>query len=740
MPSASPPRIGRYAIERRLAQGGMGTVFLARDPAIDRLVAIKLMRHGFEDPRLRDRFTREAQSIGRMHHQNIVTVFDVGEHEGEPFIAMEYVEGRTLANVIARKETSLARTLQITDELCAGLHYAHQTGIVHRDIKPANIMVDSAGTVKILDFGIARGPAAGLTQTGMILGTLNYMSPEQLQNRSIDHRTDIFAVGAVLYELLSGRQAFPGDTLARIITLIVTEGPEPLLHLCPELDPGVIAMVDRCLQRDVDLRYSDLGLLRQDVAVMRRALDESRGLKGVSRAVSQPAADGGLSQHPRRNPASDAPTLPALDRDVQPATAGSLRGKQIFVSYAQTPVDTRFANYVADRLRAAGVGVWLDESPLPAPHVRKSAMEKAVAQSAHAVFIVSPSWLQREWTALELDLFSKRDGVRRIPILRARRAQLTLPPQLLRQPAVEWPDDDPDYNARFWELLCAISGADPGPREGWSRHGRSVSPIAPPPVPLPPRLTVRPSLRCDRTPQWTSVDNLATDGFNDLILIPGVAGQDHDHFVQRIQCLLRMDPPRSMTKVDWPARPSNRGECFELLAQALRVPVASIATEIAERLLHENLILLHPCIRARFVDQTLVRYYTEWLPELVSGRRPSMHLKCVQPIEWPPESRTLEQLLTWMRLRPASDRDGKLQAEELIRLVRGGADPALRVVRLHDLEDITDEDLVRFCELVDLNGKQQEWFLSRIRMRKPARAKDVFQAIDDYLPDARSIT
>jgi hypothetical protein len=201
-----------------------------------------------------------------------------------------------------------------------------------------------------------------------------------------------------------------------------------------------------------------------------------------------------------------------------------------------------------------------------------------------------------------------------------------------------------------------------------------------------------------------------------------------------------MDPPRSMTKVDWPARPSNRGECFELLAQALRVPVASIATEIAERLLHENLILLHPCIRARFVDQTLVRYYTEWLPELVSGRRPSMHLKCVQPIEWPPESRTLEQLLTWMRLRPESDRDGKLQAEELIRLVRGGADPALRVVRLHDLEDITDEDLVRFCELVDLNGKQQEWFLSRIRMRKPARAKDVFQAIDDYLPDARSIT
>jgi hypothetical protein len=728
MPGANPPRVGRYSIVRRLGQGGMGAVFLARDPVLDRLLAIKLMREGFEDVRRRERFTREAQSIGRMHHPNIVTVFDVGEHEGEPFIAMEYVEGRTLATVIAEEETSLTRKLQIVDEVCAGLHYAHRTGIVHRDIKPGNIIVDTEGTVKILDFGIAIGSAAGLTQSGVIMGSLNYMSPEQLSNTSVDHRTDIFALGAVFYELLSGRQAFAGGTPGQVVNLIVREGPEPLLQLCPELDPHVIAIVNRCLQRDLALRYSDLGAVRQDVARVRRELDEA-ARAGV-----------GPRQQMRRAPAPDAPTGRASDPDVRAAAASSLRGAQIFVSYAQTPSDTAFANYVAVRLRNAGFVVWLDRSPLPAPHIRKAAMEKAVVQSAHALFIVSRSWLQREWTALELDLFSNRDGVRRIPILRARRAELTLPPQLLGQAAVEWLDDDPDDDARFWELYCAIGADDPGPREGWRRQGRAVAPVAPPVAAAPVRWAVRPSLRCDRTPQWTSVDDLATDGFNDLILIPGLAGQDHDHFVQRIQCLLRMDPPRSMVMVDWPARPVNREECLELLAQALRVPVTSLAAEIAERLTHENLILLHPCIRARFVDETLVRYYTVWLPQLMLGRRPGMNLKCVQPIEWPPESRRLKQLLRWMRLQPTIDTDGKPQAEELIRLVRIGADPTLRVVRLDDLKDITDEDLVRFCDLVDIKGNQRHWFLSRIRMRNPARAKDVFQAIDDYLPDARSIT
>ena len=215
MTRKGPSRIGRYAIVRSLGEGGMGAVYLARDPAIDRPVAIKLLREGFAGGQARERFLREAQAIGRLHHPNIVTVFDFGEHDGEPFIAMEYVEGRTLAQLAARHEVTRSRALKLVDELCAGLHYAHRAGIVHRDIKPANIMVDADGTVRILDFGLARGIAVGAsfsgTESGVVVGTLNYMSPEQLAAGNIDHRSDIFAVGAVFYELLSGRQAFPGE-------------------------------------------------------------------------------------------------------------------------------------------------------------------------------------------------------------------------------------------------------------------------------------------------------------------------------------------------------------------------------------------------------------------------------------------------------------------------------------------------------------------------------------------------
>jgi hypothetical protein len=254
-----------------------------------------------------------------------------------------------------------------------------------------------------------------------------------------------------------------------------------------------------------------------------------------------------------------------------------------------------------------------------------------------------------------------------------------------------------------------------------------------------PRPPIRPSLKCDRTPQWTAIDDLATDGFNDLVLIPGVAGQDHEHFVQRIHWLLRTDPPRSMVRVDWPTRPAGRAEFLELLAESLRAAPSTLEQEMAERLAFRNLVLLHPCVRARFVDEALVRYYTEWLPQLISGCRSGMNLKCVQPIEWPPESRSVGRLLTWFRLRRATDLEGRPDAEKFIRVLSQSADPALRVVRLDDLQDITDRDLVTFSDLVGLTEKQRNWFISRIHSRNPTRAKDVFQAIDDYLPDARSI-
>src|SRR6476646_6375983 len=210
--AASPSVIGRYQVLNQLAQGGMGQLLLARDPVIDRLVAIKLLRDGFDLDR-RERFAREARSAGRLRHPNIVTIFDVGEHEGQPFIAMEYIEGETLSAIVRRKAPlTLAAKMRLMDELLSGLQYAHRAGIVHRDIKPGNVMVDADGVLKILDFGIARISGAAVhTQAGMLIGTLNYMAPEQMTGEpDVDGRADLFSAGALLYEIRSYQQAFAG--------------------------------------------------------------------------------------------------------------------------------------------------------------------------------------------------------------------------------------------------------------------------------------------------------------------------------------------------------------------------------------------------------------------------------------------------------------------------------------------------------------------------------------------------
>ena len=209
--------IGRYQILDKIGEGGMGSLFLARDPAIDRLVAIKLLRHGLDTEPLRERFAREARAAGRLRHPHIVTIFDVGEHDGDPFIAMEFLAGETLAELIRDgARLSLSRRLKLLEELCDGLGYAHRAGLVHRDIKPANLMVDADGVLKILDFGIVRVSDSGMTQAGVLVGTVNYMSPEQVVGSTVDHRSDIFAVGLVAYELISGRQAFPGTMKDRL--------------------------------------------------------------------------------------------------------------------------------------------------------------------------------------------------------------------------------------------------------------------------------------------------------------------------------------------------------------------------------------------------------------------------------------------------------------------------------------------------------------------------------------------
>ncbi|HVJ28376.1 MAG TPA: protein kinase, partial [Vicinamibacterales bacterium] len=273
-----PETVGRYQVERLIAHGGMGSLYLARDPVIDRPIVIKFLKVGFDDSGARERFAREARAAGRLHHPNIVTVFDVGEHENRPFIAMEYVAGETLAQLIARRGVRrLWEKLLIIEEVCAGLHYAHSAAIIHRDIKPSNVMRDQSGVVKILDFGIARGAGGAVTEVGDIVGTLNYMSPEQLAGEDVDHRTDIYSVGVLAYELITDQMAFPGTIQTGVLFKILNSAALPIESLIPGIDPDIPAVIARAIARDPEGRYANLEALRQDLAVVRTRLLEAAG-------------------------------------------------------------------------------------------------------------------------------------------------------------------------------------------------------------------------------------------------------------------------------------------------------------------------------------------------------------------------------------------------------------------------------------------------------------------------------
>ena len=270
MAQSSVQRIDKFDVLRRLGRGGMGSVYLARDPDMDRLVAIKLLNEGFDEEELRGRFASEARSASALRHTNIVTIFQTGTFLERPFIVMEYVAGETFADIIGSgRSVPITETLQLLDQLLAGLQYAHAKGIVHRDIKPSNVMVDGEGVVRILDFGIARLGDGGLTRTGAVLGTLNYMAPEQLAGQVVDVRADIFAAGLVSYELLSSKPAFP-QAFPEILRHIAFMDPPPLEELCPGIDPGLVRLVGRCLAKQAGDRYPDCAAVRRDLDAVRR--------------------------------------------------------------------------------------------------------------------------------------------------------------------------------------------------------------------------------------------------------------------------------------------------------------------------------------------------------------------------------------------------------------------------------------------------------------------------------------
>jgi serine/threonine-protein kinase len=269
-----PPQIAKYQILRRLGHGGMGAVYLGRDPDLDRSVAIKMLREPMADEELLQRFLREARAAANLRHENLITIYEVGTYDQQPFIAMEYVDGATLGDSIKKRQPlPLVQKLSYIEQICSGLYHAHRVGIVHRDIKPANLMVDAQGVIRILDFGIARVANSGMTSDGALIGTLNYMSPEQMLGQPVDFRSDIFSVGAVAYELLSYQQAFPGSLDDGLLHRLPQMPPASLSQVCPGLPSGLEAIVMRALAKAPLERFADLEEMRSAVRHLRVGVD-----------------------------------------------------------------------------------------------------------------------------------------------------------------------------------------------------------------------------------------------------------------------------------------------------------------------------------------------------------------------------------------------------------------------------------------------------------------------------------
>jgi len=257
----------KYRISDEIGRGGMGVVFKAEDIKLKRSVALKLLPFELsQSPEAKKRFIREAQAAAALEHPNICTVYEVGEQDGQAYIAMAFIEGRSLKAEIAQRTFKVDEALDIAIQVAGGLEEAHQKGVVHRDIKPANIMLTPKGQAKIMDFGLARLESAGdLTRTDVVMGTVAYMSPEQALGKQVDHRTDIWSFGCTLYEMLAGQGPFQGGDEQAIFQPIVHMNPEPIAALRRGIPAGLVRVLDKCLQKNPLDRYPDVAALIRDL-------------------------------------------------------------------------------------------------------------------------------------------------------------------------------------------------------------------------------------------------------------------------------------------------------------------------------------------------------------------------------------------------------------------------------------------------------------------------------------------
>ncbi len=283
-------KIFQYRILEKLGSGGMGEVYLAEDTRLNRQVALKFLPvHLSSDKTLNTRFINEARAAARLNHPNIITIHEVSEYDGRPFFVMEYVESKPLTDIIGAGGLPSDQAVDITLQICGGLKEAHKVGIIHRDIKPSNIIIDENRRCRILDFGLAAVQSEErLTKTGSLLGTIEYMSPEQVKGEEIDHRSDIFSLGILFFELLTGALPFKSDHGPLTVYSILNEAPYPLARFRSDLSDEFQRIIDLSLEKDKKLRYQDLDEIITDLKNLKSLSNKGIDLKGEMLSFPEP--------------------------------------------------------------------------------------------------------------------------------------------------------------------------------------------------------------------------------------------------------------------------------------------------------------------------------------------------------------------------------------------------------------------------------------------------------------------
>jgi tRNA A-37 threonylcarbamoyl transferase component Bud32 len=362
--------IAGFIIKEKLGSGGMATVYLALQRSLDRPVVVKILHpHLAEDAGLVARFEREARAAAHLKHENIVQVIDCGRDGQVSFIAMEFVEGmdlRRLLDLAGAPPVSIS--ILLLRDMARGLEHAHVHGVIHRDIKPANLMLTPNGTLKIMDFGLARlgEDAGGMTATGSVLGTPAYMSPEQAEGRKLDHRTDLFSLGVVGYELLSGHRPFAGDSFPSVIRALTQTEAEPLEGFVPNLPPGLAGLIHGMLQKDPDQRCAGAGLVREELETIAVTLGLHRGQEALREYERNPVEYGARHRGGEAPTALTEATSPPRTISEETVVAPATR-----VAAATPPSETArppgLADQVAPAVRAAPV---TSPAPVARPRTR----------------------------------------------------------------------------------------------------------------------------------------------------------------------------------------------------------------------------------------------------------------------------------------------------------------------------------------------------------------------------------